>query len=295
MSASYDALLREAERADLSRVSSYDECVPLGHDSQNNPVIGFVPTLNSLYSHDQFDQGIRLMYLMFVKTAHPIVTRGPFSLAYSDRNNKWGKPIIFDYYAILPESAKRNLVALYIINPTPGARLQHTYIKLFKSRDFNQKLVFPPSIADFQKLISPTRMLLPYHFLYYDDIERGYSSSGVCVPLHVDYLHKVRTTSVVHACTTFLRSSGGLKRVGLFRVAGNDNQLSLVKTRLQPPPSSSKDLMAAYRAHVIVGADGSDICAVGDTDKAAKDFDCLKAMSTVVLTDIDSVAQVTRY
>jgi hypothetical protein len=102
-------------------------------------------------------------------------------------------------------------------------------------------------------------------------------------------------------CTTYLRKSDGLKRVGIFRVAGNENQLSLVRVRLQPPLYFSKTQMRAYMNSIIIGLEDEDkranerngsINTRKKPQSADAEEDVSYNLSTVVLTDVESVAQV---
>jgi hypothetical protein len=299
----YEKLLREAETANLSRVLK-SGCVSIGRDLQGYPAISFIPSMGFDYG-DKSEETLHQIYLLFVKMAHSIVTSGPYSVVYSRKSVDWRKPLIYDYYEMLPEKAKKNLVKLYVINPQIGMRMFFAITRVFLSAEFYKKLVFVENIAEFQRIVPPKLLILPYNFLRNEDAERGLKCSGVSVPLTLDYVPIFGTTSIMKRCTRFLRQSGGLKKVGLFRVAGNENQLSLVRVRLQPPIYFTKNQMRAYMNSIIVGLDDDDYRANErngmslkrnpnkKNDAAQADEDITFNLSTVVITDVESVAQVT--
>ena len=297
----YDLLLKEASQTDLSRVTN-SGCVTIGKDLQGLPVIAFIPNLNFDYSEKSEDT-VRQIYLLFVLTAHPIISNGPFSLAYSRKSVDWRKPVIYEYYKILNEDMKRNLKNMYVINPQIGNRMFYTLARVFFSAEFYKKLIFCEDVADFQRIVPPKLLILPYNFLCAEDTERGLKCSGVSIPLLLDYVAQYGTTSIMKRCTTFLRSHGGLRKTGLFRVAGNENQLSLVRVRLQPPIFLSKDQMRQYAKSIIIGLDDEDLRSserIGipssvsnkSIKKPVSDDDVAYHLSTVVINEVETVAQV---
>jgi hypothetical protein len=292
----YESLLRIAQSSDLTMVMKTG-CVSLGHDLQGFPVISFIPTIGFGYG-DKSEDTLRQIYLLFIKLAHPVVSSGPFSIVYSRKSPDWRKPLVYEYYKMLPEKEKKNLLKIYVINPQVGVRMFFAITRVFLSAEFYRKLVFVECIAEFQRIIPPKKFILPYHYLSAEDAERGLKSSGVSVPLTLDFVPTFGTTSIMKRCTTFLRQNGGLRRVGLFRVAGNETQLSLVRVRLQPPIYFSKIQMRSYMNSIIIGLDDEDYranerCGLSmRTPKTQSTTDVNFDLSTVVITDIESVAQV---
>ncbi|CAK9252798.1 unnamed protein product [Sphagnum jensenii] len=293
----YERALREAEVVDLTRVIK-SGCVTIGQDPQGYPVIAFIPTIGFDFG-EKSDETLHQIYLLFIKLAHPIVTSGPYSIVYSRKSTDWRKPLVYDYYLMLPEKEKKNLKKLYVISPQMGIRMFFTITRMFLSAEFYSKLVFIENIAEFQRIIPPKMIILPYNFLNSEDADRGLKSSGIAVPLSLDYDPTYCTTSIMQRCVRFLRNNGGLRKVGIFRVAGNENQLSLVRVRLQPPIYFTKTQMRAYMNSIIIGLEDTDYRANERTGTAQPrkksgavlNDDVSYNLSTVVITEIESVAQ----
>jgi hypothetical protein len=56
----------------------------------------------------------------------------------------------------------------------------------------------------------------------------------------------------MHKCAEYLRKHG-LHRTGLFRVAGHELTMNLVRVRIQPPPNASKEQMRAMVNCIMIG------------------------------------------
>lgn len=293
----YENILREAERTDLSRAQN-SNCVVIGHDIYNCPIVAFIPNMNFDYGN-QSDQILHQLYLLFIKVVHPIARDGPFSIVYSRKGVDWRKPLIYEYYKLLPEKLKKNLMKIYIINPQIGVKMISSIARVFLSADFHSKLFYVQTIADFQRIVPPRKLILPAIFLGSADQDMGLKCSGVSVPLALDYLPAHRTSSIVHRCATFLRSKGCLRKTGLFRVAGNESLLSLVRVRLQPPIFYTKDQMRSFLSKIQIGVeeeeqvidDRPSMIAL-QSAPVVHDIAFGYGVSTVVITDTESVAQV---
>jgi hypothetical protein len=293
----YDSILKLAETTDFSRIQKSGS-VSVGKDLSGYPIITFFPTIGYDYG-DNADETVNLIYLLFVKLAHNIITSGPFSIVYSRKSADWRKPLVYEYYKMLPEKEKKNLIKIFVINPQVGIRMFFAITRVFLSADFYKKLVFVENIAEFQRIVPPKKLILPYNYLSTEDQEKGLKCSGVSVPLSLDFVSSFGTTSIMKRCTKFLKDSGGLKRVGIFRVAGNENQLSLVRVRLQPPIYFTKKQMREYMNTIIVGLNDEDyrsnqrsVSSVKMSKKLNEIEDVSFHLSTVVITDIETVAQV---
>lgn len=254
-SAKYLSYLREAQSTDLSDVE-YTGCVTKGVDSNGQAIITFVPRIGFGY-RDKTDELLSRMFLLFIKSADEVVSQ-PYSIVYSHVNLRWvgnisNQPAVYEYYNMLPRNYKKNLLKIYIIHPQMGIKMYFEFARVFLSAKFYAKLHFVDSIADFQKIVPPNQLVMPYHFLCCEDEDKGLKPSGVAIPLVVDFDPALGTTSIMARCASYLRENGGLQKTGLFRVAGDENLMTLVKTRLQPLPSSSVEHMRACIRYVVIG------------------------------------------
>lgn len=312
--AKYEEILKEAQSADLAEVEK-TSCVTKGTDADGNPVIVFIPRIGFGY-REKSEEIVRQMLLCFVKVAHEVAEQ-KYSVVYSHINIHWlnRSPLLYEYYKILPRKYKKNVQKVYIMNPQMGIKMFFEFAKAYLSSKFYQKLVYVDGVAEFQKLIPPNLLSLPLPFLCSEDEDRGFKPSGVSAELIVDYNPAIGTTNLMIQCTKFLRESG-LQKVGLFRVAGVESQLRLVRIRIQPPLAATLEQKREGFKRVVIGADNYDkvdrvvtpVNEAGDngqngakqegqaeavlTAEEQAQAEAYKTMSSVIVTDLDSVAQV---
>jgi hypothetical protein len=61
------------------------------------------------------------------------------------------------------------------------------FARVFLSQKFYSKLQFVETVAEFQRIIPPTKLNLPLNFLVAEDEDRGLKASGVSIPLAIDF------------------------------------------------------------------------------------------------------------
>jgi hypothetical protein len=164
-------------------------CISIGNDENNVPVIICIPRI-------AFDRStvneieIKKMFLLFIRMADSIINK-PFSIVYAhDGFQYWlqRQPIIFKFYKILPRKIKRNLESLYIIHQNIGIKRFFAFSRVFLSKNFFEKLVYVVTIFDFQKIISPLCLSLPYNYLLME--VQLYMYMFICIFLYVYmYIH----------------------------------------------------------------------------------------------------------
>jgi hypothetical protein len=150
----------------LTYIYSILGCISIGNDEKNVPVIICIPRI--AFDRSTVNENeIKKMFLLFILMADSIINK-PFSIVYAhDGFQYWlqRQPIIFKFYKILPRKIKRNLESLYIIHPNIGIKRFFAFSRVFLSKRFFEKLVYVVTIFDFQKIISPLCLSLPYNYL----------------------------------------------------------------------------------------------------------------------------------
>lgn len=282
----YNFRLKAADRIDLTFVEPTG-CVSTGFDNDGNAVVVLIPRIG-LGHREVSEEVMNEIFSLFLKTAIDIAIQ-PFSIVYDHFNVHWaGKPLVYEYYKLLPKELKANVKSIYIIHPQARLKLFIEYTK-FRSKTFAEKVQLIDNISDFQNLIPPSKLVLPFLFLKIEDESKGLlKGSGVSIPLHIDFVTDFGTTSLLSNCINYIRTNGGLQRVGIFRVAGNESLLNVVKTRLQPLPSSDEAYMRACMQCVLIGRSESKHAGVGC---CATQFGVVD-LPVVVVDDVDLVAQV---
>ena len=150
------------------------------------------------------------MFLLFIRMANNLV-RQPFSIVYAhDGAQYWlqRQPIVFRFYKLLPRRWKRNLESMYIIHPNVGIKSFFAFSRVFLSKKFFERLNYVENIYDFQKIISPMYLSLPYNYLLIEDEELALSSCGVTASLIDTYDPNLKTTRLLSNCVNFLKQFG---------------------------------------------------------------------------------------
>jgi len=254
------AQLVEAQSTDLSDLDRI-ECVKLGKDLKNLPVLVVIPTL-ALRTGDQPEEVFRRILLLFIVKAHEIINLN-YSIVYAHTDIDFNinqYPLIYKFYSILPREYKKNIVKMYVIHPNMGLRMFFEFTRVFLSTKFYAKLTLLDSILDFQKIIPPTLLTLPWKFLRKEDEMKGLKFLGRMAPLSQSFDPSLGTTRTIHSCITYLRAKNALKQKGIFRVAGDEGELQLAKLRLQYADHSSH-----YQERIIL-SENQDYMLLGDLD-----------------------------
>lgn len=150
------------------------------------------------------------MFLLFIRMADALI-RGPFSIIYAhDGAQYWlqRQPIVFRFYKLLPRKLKRNLESMVIIHPNVGIKSFFAFSRVFLSKKFYEKLTYVESIFDFQKVISPMCLSLPYNYLLIEDEELALSSCGVTASLMETFDPSLKSTRLLNSCVNYLRRFG---------------------------------------------------------------------------------------
>ena len=262
------------------------------------------------------------MLLLLLKTINELVHDSPFSIVYgyAPMSILNQQPIIYKYWKMLPRKYKKNLAKLYVIHPQLGIKMFFELSRVFVSQKFYQKLLYIDYISDFQALVPPTSLALPSSYIRFEDSEKGWKPIGAMPPLARSFDNALGTTKLIADCCSFIRLYG-LKRKGLFRIAGDESLLSLIKTRLyntidgtscviigedrdsrrescssfssySRPDSCSS---ATSAASVTTGSMSSTISnmtsALSAGKKGGKNGSNMHKISTILIQDIDTVAQ----
>lgn len=254
------AQLVEAQSTDLSDLDRI-ECVKLGKDLKNLPVLVVIPTL-ALRSGDQPEEVFRRILLLFIIKAHEIINLN-YSIVYAHTDIDFNinqYPLIYKFYSILPRDYKKNIVKMYVIHPNMGLRMFFEFTRVFLSTKFYAKLTLLDSILDFQRIIPPTLLTLPWKFLRKEDEMKGLKFLGRMASLSQSFDPSLGTTRTIHSCITYLRAKNAMKQKGIFRVAGDEGELQLAKLRLQYADHSSH-----YQERIIL-SENQDYMLLGDLD-----------------------------
>lgn len=240
----FNTHLREACTMDLTDLERTG-CVTLGRDLKGNPVIVLITHLG-LSKAEKPEVNFRKMLLLFIRKAAGIVSTN-YCVAYAhsgfDIMNQY--PLIYKFYALLPRNYKKNLIKMHVIHPNVGIRMFFEFARVFLSKKFYSKLSLYETILEFQREIPPTQLVLPPKFLRKEDEDREIKYCGHLAPLEDSFEPTVGASKLLDICATFLRERTALRHRGIFRVAGDEGELNLIKVRLQyanrserknPPP-----------------------------------------------------------
>lgn len=263
------------------------------------------------------------MLLLLLKTINDLVHDSSFSIVYGYEPMSLlnQQPIIYKYWKMLPRKYKKNLSKLYVIHPQLGIKMFFELSRVFVSQKFYQKLLYIDYISDFQAIIPATSLALPASYIRFEDSEKGWKPIGVMPPLLKSFDNVLGTTKLIADCCSFIRLYG-LKRKGLFRIAGDESLLSLVKTRLyntidgtscviigedrdsrresctsrmsyiRPDSCSSVASTSSAASGSMSSTLGSMSAALTPGKKTGKSSGNINKISTILIQDIDTVAQI---
>jgi hypothetical protein len=198
----------------------------------------------------------RKMLLLFIRKANEMVGDA-YSIVYAhtsiDIINQY--PLIYKFYSILPRTYKKNLQKMYIIHPNYGIKMFFEFARVFLSHKFYSKLCLLDSIFEFQKIIPPTIIALPLKFLRKEDEDNEIKYYGLMTPLFDSFDPMIGTTKILEVCSSFIKLHGGLRQCGIFRVPGDEGELSLAKVRLQYSnfSGSSHIMLSENKDYILVG------------------------------------------
>jgi hypothetical protein len=249
--------LKEAQGTDLREIERTG-CVSQGRDMRNGNVIVMIPSLG-LNRMERPEQMFRKMLLLFLLKTHEMVGTA-YSVVYAhtaiDIINQY--PLIYKFYSILPRFYKKNLQKMYIIHPNIGIRAFFEFARIFLSHKFYNKLCLLESILDFQRVIFPTQLPLPLKFLRKEDEEREVKYIGPMPSVQQSYINSLGTMEVLWICAEFLRENKLFQSSGIFRVPGDEGEVSLAKRRLQygynaDDPQNGWISLSENKKYIIIG------------------------------------------
>jgi len=320
----YQNLLDEAAETNMSDLESCG-CVGLGCDSEQRPVLMFIPKLG-FTRVDKTDATLRRMLLLFIKTADAVVKQ-PFSICYAHTTLSIlsQMPLVHRYYKMLPRPYKKNLQKLYVLQPTQIIRVFFEMgVRWFVSEKFYRKLIFIDSIYNFQRQVPPVLCQVPHALIKLEDDDNGLKGTGVVAPLAASFDPALSTTRLIHQCCEYIRYKG-LTRKGIFRISGDEVALTVVKSRVQQTSykhdvdntsviigeesgvfvyeaalaasasgssSGSSSSSAIGGAFFYKGEAGEDGAGRSKPSSSEKDKDKAAVISAVVVTCVDTTAQV---
>lgn len=249
--------LKEAQETDLSDLERTG-CVSQGRDMRNNHVIIMIPSLG-LNKIERPEAIFRKMLLLFLLKTHEMVGTS-YSVVYAhtaiDLINQY--PLIYKFYSILPRSYKKNLKKMYIVHPNIGIRAFFEFARIFLSHKFYNKLCLLENVIDFQRIIYPTQLPLPLKFLRREDEERDIRYRGPLPSVRQSYNNNMGTMEILYYCAEFLKETNGIQSPGIFRVPGDEGEISLAKSRLQfgysaKDPENSWVALSENRRYIVIG------------------------------------------
>lgn len=246
--------LKEALETDLSDIERTG-CVSHGRDLKNNHIVIMIPSLG-FKNNEKPEHIFRKMLLLFIRKANEMVGDA-YSIVYAhtsiDIINQY--PLIYKFYSILPRTYKKNLQKMYIIHPNYGIKMFFEFARVFLSHKFYSKLCLLESIFEFQKIIPPTIIALPLKFLRKEDEDNEIRYHGLMAPLSESFDPSIGTTKIMEVCTAFIKLHGGLRQCGIFRVPGDEGELSLAKVRLQYSNfgGGSHIMLSENKDYILVG------------------------------------------
>ena len=234
----YLALLEEANNTDLIDMERC-QCIQIRHSTTENiPMLLFLPKLAiNANSHEKIDILFHKMLLLFIKLCYDLVKQGDYILIYGHvpaLSLLSQQSLIYKYYKLLPRPYKKNLKQFIIIQPQLAIKVIFEFTKVFISQKFYSKLKLINTLHELQLLISPYDLLLPNKLLRYDDEDSDINKIITILPTLVNtYIPMIGMTQLLYDCIHYLKTQGGLERVGIFRIPGDENVLNLAKIRLQ--------------------------------------------------------------
>lgn len=231
----FKELLEAAMTEDLSDLERSD-CIQIviSQHSEDIPVILFAPKLG--FQRDNSDQATRRLMLLFIKKAHAIVSK-PYVLIYAHTPMSIlsQQSVIYKHYKILPRKFKKNLKQVYVIHPQFSIKMFFEFARMFLSKKFYDKLNLIHSLADFESIAYPSLLKFPFGLHLLDDAWIGLKTdSNLVFPtLEAQFVPSLGTTLLLHECIDYLRQESAIDRKGIFRIAGDESQLNLAKSRMQ--------------------------------------------------------------
>lgn len=251
----------------------------------------------------QYNPRLKLMFLYLLKVIINIVDNSgidnTYSLiaSYTALSFLSNNSLMQSIFTIVPKIYKKQLAHLFILK-SPGKSMLFSQFTQFVSSQFMDKKVHcVDNVSDIAILIhngTYSRVSIPYiyhEYLRVEDENRCLKATGILPSLEQSYDHQLGTTKLLYKCVDYLRKCGGLKHVGIFRIAGDETLLRLVKTRLQY--GSVHDYTDEYRIHGTI--DGSSHVQIGLNESNGTTINGRDQFSSVVVKEIDSVAQIIKF
>lgn len=259
-SSPYKTLIDEAHKLDFADLER-SHCVSIRKISNGTTIIIFIPRLgfqvleSTSTSSSSSSETIKKILLYFIKTVNDIIMSEKYILIYGHTPMSIisQQSVIYKYYKILPRPYKKNLSQLIIVHPQLGIKLLFEFVKVFVSQKFFSKLLLVDSIFDLQQIHSPCDLLVPYKFIKYEDEDFDFKYLGTIPSLIESFVPILGTTKLLADCVSYLRYNGGFDRVGIFRIPGDENILTLAKIRMQRMYSFVSPGLPIIHDRIVIG------------------------------------------
>ncbi len=298
----FESLVTEISNTNFKPIEKFVQVSHVG----NHHTISFLLDMALLVAKvdsTQYNPRLKLMFLYLLRLIINIVDNSGIDSTYSLIVSYTPLPFLSNnslmqsIFTIVPKKYKKQLVHLFILNSPGKSLLFSKSVQFISSKCIDNKVHCVDNISDISLLIHNgtfSGVSIPYIYHEYirlEDENRCVKATGILPSLEQSYDHKLGTTKLLYKCVEYLRKCGGLKHVGIFRIAGDETLLRLVKTRLQY--GSADDYTNDYRNHGTI--DGSSYVQIGLNDNNCTTINERNQFSNVVVKEIDSVAQIIKF
>ena len=294
----FSSMLERARGSDFTDMINYN-CIGVGY-KENEPCIYVIPELGLRMQTPTYTtrQILEDMLLLFFKVSENLV-QSPYSIVY-------GHSIFSLYtqvkmlrrlYKMLPRRYKKNLSNLYILHPTARVHAFFQMSKVLLGRHVSRIVKFVPSIIEFQRYISPRRLMLPAAFIQWEDTHFHPTSTPQHrpPPLIDLFNEQLQTPVFIAQCVEYLRQHG-LHKEGIFRVAGDQVTLEVGRRRFMygcdrilvgTDESDSMDDAPLLLANITRPANGEEGGEVSIRSPLG-----VPSLAYLVVSEVDEIAQV---
>lgn len=287
----YGSRLAEARTADFTGIEDKN-CVGHGFDSVGRPCIYLVPALALQDCEQDNDAKLAMMrkiMLLFIKHADYIVNE-PYTLVYGHSATPLlaQTAVLHSYYKILPRKYKKNLKEMVLLHPTFGIRTFFEISRYFVGEKFFRKLHFISRISQFQHVIPPPLLRLPFSFISWEERHLKMSKKTGRLKALSDLVNPEEGITVpyfLNSCADFLRRNNAFNQEGIFRVPGDQVFLKLAIDRIRLD-GGNKLLVFGLKRSDSLKSDSStgEPCAVREVPKCknAEEFKTLTTETNLV-------------
>jgi hypothetical protein len=298
----FESLVSEISSANFKSIEKF---VQVSH-CDNHPTISFLLDMALLIAKadpSQYNPRLKLMFLYLLKLIMNIVdsagvdTTYSLIVSYTPLSFLSNSSVVESIFTMIPKKYRKQLAHLFILNSPGKALLFSKSMQCVSSKCVDKKVHCVDYISDIAVQIhngTYSRVSIPYIYHEYirlEDESRSVKATGILPSLDQSYDHKLGTTKLLYTCIEYLRKRGGLRHVGIFRIAGDESLLRLVKSRLQY--GSIDDYTSDYRSAGII--DGTTYVQIGLNEGSVTTINGQSKFSRVVVKEIDSVAQIIKF